>query len=205
MFSGPTQGQVIALAGLFQSCAAVDELARHGSVPNDVLETCLESLFIDSINPYDVFGGSTGLALGIETMQRLLTIEKASPQANILRYVIGVIQLAGRLLRHKRMLHEIATRLQNTQRMREHFPITHENIINNLAQLYQDTLSTFPYRIQVNGYAANLERKPVAARVRCLLFAAVRCAILWHRNGGRKRHLIFNRKQVLKLTKQLPA
>lgn len=205
MLSKPSQGQVMALAGLFQCCALVDELARSGNVPGDQLEVCLESLFINSLNPADVFGSGSAVSHGIATLQRLITIDSGTPQAAVIRYAIGAIQLAGKLQRNSKMLRQIGSRLEETQRMREHFPLIHENIINNLAQLYQDTISTLSHRIQVNGFAANLQQPAVAARIRCLLFAAIRCAILWRRNGGSKRHLLFNRKQILNLLKQLPA
>ncbi len=205
VFNSPNQAQVMALAGLFQCCALVDQLAKTGSIPDEQLEACLESLFIDSLNPYDVLGSSTALSGGIQTMQNMLTIENTAPQANTVRYAVGAVKLAGKLRGSSAMLHDIGERLEKTQRMRAHFTITHENIITNLAEIYVDTIGSFPYRIQVNGFQANLEQKVVAAKIRCLLFAAIRFAILWHRNGGRKRHLVFNRKLMLRLLKELPA
>lgn len=205
LFSRPTREQAIALAGIFQCCGLVDELAKSGTADNEALETCLESLFIESSNACDVFPVGRTLAKGVETMQQLFVAEKRAANANILRYGVGVLQLAHKLRRSSAVLQQIGEQLQQTQRMHEHFSVSHENVITNLAQIYQDNISTFSYRIQVNGYAANLEQKLVAAKIRCLLFAGVRCAILWHRNGGRRHHLILYRRQVLSLLKQLSA
>lgn len=198
MFSKPTRDQIIALAGLFQSCQLVETLSKNGSVPGDRFNTCIESLFQKNPEHTEaVFGSINDLQLGVETMQELITLNSGSKQSDTLRYVVGVIYLAKKLRRNKAMLNLISERLDQAAKQAEHFSNTHTNVIANLAQTYQDTISTFRYRIQVNGYANYLQQESIAQRIRCLLFAGIRSAILWHQLGGKRRHLIFNRKDIL--------
>jgi high frequency lysogenization protein len=56
-------------------------------------------------------------------------------------------------------------------------------------------------RIQVKGNAIYLQQPNVAERIRCLLFSAIRSAVLWRQLGGRKYHLLFYRKALIKTLK----
>jgi len=205
MFSKPNREQVIALAGIFQACQLVETLAKTGSVPSDRFTVCVESLFQQNPPSTEaVFGSLSNLQLGIESMQELITLQSRTQKSDTLRYVVGVIYLANKLRRDKGMLNLIGERLQQAAKQAEHFGSpSHANVIANLAQTYQDSISTFRYRIQVNGYAGYLQQDNIAQRIRCLLFAGIRSAILWHQLGGRRRQLLFNRQQLLQQLRDL--
>jgi len=204
MFSKPTRDQLIALAGIFQACQLVETLAKTGSVPSDRFSVSIESLFNKNPETTEaVFGSVDQLHLGIESMQELLTLQSGAKQSDTLRYVVGVVHLAKKLRNNKKMLHSLSERLDHASRQAEHFSITHANVIANLAQVYQDSISTFRHRIQVNGYASYLQQENIAQRIRCLLFAGIRAAMLWHQLGGRRRHLILNRKDILAQLREL--
>ena len=198
-FSKPDRDQVIALGGIFQACQLVETLAKTGTIPGDRFGTCINSLFQQNPDTTEaVYGGLANLQLGFESMQELITLQSRNQQPDTLRYVVGVVYLGNKLRGNKKMLGTIGERLQQAARQAEHFDSpTHANVIANLAQIYQDTISTYRYRIQVNGYAGYLQQDTIAQRVRCLLFAGIRSAILWHQLGGRRHHLIFNRQQLL--------
>ncbi len=205
MFSKPNREQVIALSGIFQACQLVETLAKTGSVPSDRFTVCVESLFQQNPPSTEaVFGSLSNLQLGIESMQELITLQSRTQKSDTLRYVVGVIYLANKLRRDKGMLNLIGERLQQAAKQAEHFGSpSHANVIANLAQTYQDSISTFRYRIQVNGYAGYLQQDYIAQRIRCLLFAGIRSAILWHQLGGRRRQLLFNRQQLLQQLRDL--
>ncbi|WP_461480827.1 high frequency lysogenization protein HflD [Porticoccus sp.] len=205
IFSEPSREQVIALAGIFQACQLVETLAKTGSVPSDRFSVCIESLFQQNPPSTEaVFGSLSNLQLGIESMQELITLRSQTQKSDTLRYVVGVIYLANKLRRNKSMLNLIGERLQQAAKQAEHFgSSSHANVIANLAQIYQDSISTFRYRIQVNGYAGYLQQDNIAQRIRCLLFAGIRAAILWHQLGGRRRHLLFNRQRLLQQLRDL--
>ncbi|MEH6468164.1 MAG: high frequency lysogenization protein HflD [Porticoccus sp.] len=204
MFSKPTRDQVIALAGIFQACQLVETLAKNGSIPSDRFNACIESLFQKNPeNTEAVFGSVQHLQLGIESMQELITLQSRGKQSDTLRYVVGVVHLSKKLRQNKAMLNLIGERLDQASRQAEHFSIGHANVVANLAQVYQDSISTFRHRIQVNGYANYLQQENIAQRIRCLLFAGIRAATLWHQLGGRRRHLILNRKDILAQLREL--
>lgn len=76
--------------------------------------------------------------------------------------------------------------------MDEPSAFTHSSIMANIANLYQDTISTFNFRIQVSGDPRHLQNAENAAKIRALLLAGVRAAILWNQVGGKRWHMLFS-------------
>ncbi|MGV3593164.1 MAG: DUF489 family protein, partial [Gammaproteobacteria bacterium] len=68
--------------------------------------------------------------------------------------------------------------------------------IRELSRLYQGTLSTLSFRIHVRGEVNHLKNDHTACRIRAVLFAGVRAAVLWRQVGGKRWHLIFQRKRI---------
>ena len=190
--------QIIGLAGVFMACQLVDNLARHGTVPSDQLGTCLKALMNQSpSSTKQVYGSLQEIEVGFEAMQELLTLKGKAQTSNVLRYVVGVVYLAKKLQTSSKVLHAVGSGVHQATQKADIFGENHDNVIANLAQLYKDTIGTFRYRIQVNGYPDYLRQENIAARIRCLLFSAIRSAVLWQQLGGRRYHLIFCRKQIL--------
>ncbi len=67
-----------------------------------------------------------------------------------------------------------------------------------LAGLYKQTLSNLSFRIHVTGNPTHLQNAHTANRVRALLLAGIRGAILWRQVGGKRWHLLINRSRYLK-------
>ncbi len=76
-------------------------------------------------------------------------------------------------------------------------------VIANTAALYQETLSTFSFRIQVTGEPNHLKNTDNADKIRALLLAGVRAALLWRQVGGRRWHLLFFRSRVGQSAKRI--
>ena len=72
-----------------------------------------------------------------------------------------------------------------------------DTIVHGIAELYNDTISTLPIRIQVIGDQKILEQPAVQDQVRCCLFCGLRSAVLWRQMGGKRRQLVLNRKQLI--------
>ncbi|RLA40457.1 MAG: lysogenization regulator HflD [Gammaproteobacteria bacterium] len=204
MISPPTRDQVIALAGVFQACQLVDTLAQTGNISAQALHTAMTSLLDQNpTNCEAVFGSVTNLSCGIDSMAKLLTLSKRSKVPEILRYVLGVLYLERKLSANAAMLDKVGAGVAQANNQAQHFSPVHENVINNLADLYSNTISTFRFRIQVSGQSGFLQQASIANRVRCMLFAGIRAGILWHQAGGRRWHFIFYRKRILKQLEQL--
>ena len=205
----PTRDQAIALAGVFQACQLVDNLARTGSIPLDQLNVEINSLLeqnpssTEAVFSYGEHGAAHNLEIGIETIQQLFRDKYKNRRPDTLRYVIGVMHIQRKVGKDTAMLEQIGQGIERAKIQAEHFSLSHDNVIANIADLYQKTISTQRFRIQVSGQANHLQQTSVANRVRCLLFAAVRAAILWQQLGGRRWHFFVFRGHLLKYLEAL--
>ncbi len=188
----------LALAGVFQAAALVEQLAKTGYIPSDAQSVSVSSLLEQ--NPDStlaVYGGnSDGLELGLKVMSDLLHHHQNRDYPDTLRYVLGILHLQKKMMGRKDMLETIGSGLEQSARQAEHFGITHENVLASIGSLYSDTISTFKFRIQVNGDFSYLQQTRVANQVRALLFAGIRSATLWRQVGGKRLQVILSRKRL---------
>jgi high frequency lysogenization protein len=197
IFSRPTADQALALSGVFHAAALVDEIANHGDINPNQLANAMSVLL--NQNPESVsslYGSPDNIQLGVSAMRTLLT-DRSAGSADVLRYAIGIMYLARKLTNDNAKLDKVGNGIANAQRQAEHFSQTHDNVIANIAGLYQDTVSTMRMRIQVSGNPAYLQQTAIAQRVRCLLFAGIRSAFLWNQVGGKRTHLLLRRDVLL--------
>jgi high frequency lysogenization protein len=197
----------IALAGVFQAAALVEQLAKTGFVPSDAQNASVSSLF--KLNPdstADVFGNDLkDIELGLKVMSDLLSNKSNPEYPDTLRYVLGILHLQKKLHGRPDLQDIIANRLQKTQHQVEHFGIGHENVLGNIADIYSDTISIFKFRIQVVGDYSYLQQNRVANQIRALLFAGIRAATLWRQVGGNRFRVIVNRKRLSSVADTLLA
>jgi high frequency lysogenization protein len=123
---------------------------------------------------------------------------KQDIKPDVMRYALSIIHLESRLRKNKHMMNQLGESIQSSVRQADHFHITHESVIGNLADTYKQTLSTLSFRIKVAGNPQILQNSHNANKVRALLLAGIRGAILWRQVGGRRWHLLFNRKRYIK-------
>ena len=197
--------QTLALAGVFQAANLVQQIAHNGQCSETSLETCIRSLFAtDPASTLDVYGGElTDIREGLVTLSSVLSEQNKQQDIEVLRYVLNLIHLESKLNRRPDMLDVIGSRIDQARHTASHFGYTHSNLISNLASIYADTISTFRLRIQVSGNPSLLQREENAAKVRALLLAGIRSAVLWRQTGGRRWQLIFARKKVTQHAREL--
>lgn len=199
--------EVIALAGLLQAAEMVEQLANRGTAPEDSFETSLGSIL--KINPgtiEEVYDGQVnfmpGLQLGFSTLKDVLE-QKNREGSQRLRYAVGLIHLQGKLQSDNELMEILGSRLQQMESKLEHFELTHERSLAALASIYEDTLSTFRFRIQVTGNAMHLQNPLVVDKIRSVLLAGIRAAMLWRQVGGKRWHFILYRKKLLATLKSI--
>ena len=73
------------------------------------------------------------------------------------------------------------------------------------ADLYLKTISTLTPRIMVSGSQLHLNNPENASRIRALLLAGVRAAILWRQSGGSRWKLLVRRNALLREARLLLA
>ena len=205
--------QVIALAAVAQSAALVAKLAAHGNASQTELIASVNPLL--ALNPSseaDVYPNLGHLNLGLRTLNDMFTQVRSPENASVMRYTLGMLLLRNKLEARPIMQTTIRNGLQPIQplllipenatpwRMEDaektEGQLRQEQTFEQLAALYQDTISTLDHRIQVQGQVDYLQNNYVATRVRSLLLAGIRSAVLWHQLGGRRWRLIVYRKRV---------
>lgn len=199
----PTARQVIALAGVFQAAAVVDQMAHSGQCDERAWQTLIRAT-VDTNPPSfeSIYGGHhNNLRLGLEVLNGVAGRDRANPA--VLRYGFSLLMLMQKLHKQPRMMDTLGERLQRIQGQTEHFGETHENVIASLGELYQDTISTFRQRIVVQGDPGLLQQRMMPERVRAVLLSGIRFALLWHQQGGRRWKLLVQRNAMKKALDRL--
>jgi high frequency lysogenization protein len=192
------RAQALALAAVLESAILVDQLAREGSAPAPEMQAMADSLFRtewDSVE--EVFGGIDRLRRGLALLEGLLSRYPGDAQGNTLRYTLAMLHLGRLLARDRERLGVIRSRLAHSALQSSHFATRFDDLASSIAAIYQDTISTYRYRIQVAGNATHLQDSRVADRIRSMLLAGLRATILWRHVGGSRIGLLLGRARLL--------
>ncbi|MGD0466486.1 MAG: high frequency lysogenization protein HflD [Gammaproteobacteria bacterium] len=203
--------KAIALAGMFQACALVKQLAWTGKCNNESLETSIYSLLqINSPSVIDVYQNIAKLSLGLRTLINFLDANNnfnnssnGKKDMEIARYVFSLLYLENKLTKRPDLMNIIKTGINRANTQVNLFSLTHDNVMANLAGIYIDTLSTFTFRIHVTGSQCYLANHGIANKTRALLLAGVRSAVLWKQIGGSRLQLFFKKNTFLNCAKHL--
>lgn len=197
--------QTIALAGIAQAAALVQQLATTGRADAEAMEASIASILkIDSDSVTDVYGGLGGVRLGLEQLsQQMIGYKIANPEQA--RYSAALVYLEQQLSKRTDLLESIQTGVLKAQAQSEHFGLMHENVLANLADIYHNTISTLQPRIMVNGEQQYLTRPDVVNKIRSILLAGIRSVILWKQCGGSRWKFLFYRKKIQNELKSLLA
>lgn len=188
--------RTIALAGVFQAALLAQTLARSGNADSDPLNASVRSILItDAINTPSVFGGISGVELGLYHLRDHLSVGD-SKDMEVARYVLAMVQLQLRLKRQPEMIQTIGDALADLKRDLSEWDGSgfDDDIFARLAEIYKNTISTLKPRIIVQGEHGYLSDASVVNRVRAALFAGIRSAFLWGQLGGKRWQLIFSRR-----------
>lgn len=196
--------RTLALAGIFQCATQVAQVARRGLVDSASFETCIHSLFVtDPQETSDVYGSSAAVRPGLHAMvQQMEGKQQLDP--DITRYALALLVLERKLAKRRDLLEVISKGIQNAQRQVDHFKsYVHDSVIGNLAETYLKSISTLTPRIIVRGENNYLMEQANADKVRALLLAGVRSAVLWNQCGGSRWQLLLRRSTFLEEAQKL--
>ena len=191
------QDKIIALAGLFQAVTLVNGLAKRGELPEDGLAVSIGSLFEES--PRDVisvYEDVSSLKIGLATLATSMGKTRTMDDADLLAYALSCMHLERKLNRKQQVFQGIRTGLDRAKEQVEQFSLLHENVIANLANIYVTHVSTLKPRIMVKGEHTYLSNRRNINRIRALLLAAIRSAVLWQQCGGGRMDLFVRRKKI---------
>lgn len=188
--------KTLALAGIFQATALVKNIAVNGLTDKHDFEICIRSIFeTDPESVEAVYGQVEYLRTGLTTLIEQLGEKSSQRDIDIARYVISLLHLQGKLSKNKIMLDALTNGIERARRQTEHFHITHENVIANLADIYSETISQIPPKIMVSGENQYLSNPDQANKIRALLLAGMRSAVLWAQLGGSRWQILLRRRR----------
>ncbi len=197
--------RTLALAGIFQAAKLVQSAAYTGTTDTQPQMQSLQSvLALESVDVAGIYGGEAGVMVGLECLGQHLR-GKANRDVEISRYAILLMHLAHKLMRQPEMLESIRRGIARASEQIVHYPLDHPNVIAGLADIYVNTISTLQPRILVNGEQEYLRNDDNANRIRALLLAGIRSAVLWFQTGGSRWRLLFQPTRYAREAERLLA
>jgi high frequency lysogenization protein len=194
--------RVIALAGLCQALALVQQLAQTGQTESRPLATLLDSLFrMDANTAEAVFGDVRQLDRGLRTLLGLLGHGQRDPA--VARMGLSVLNLVPPFLRNPDAIERVRQTLRDAERQREHLGPQHPTVLSRLGSLYAEQISPLGDRVVVQGNPVYLAQPPLVAEVRAILLCGLRAAVLWRQVGGSRWDFLFKRRQMIEEAQDL--
>ncbi len=189
--------QTLALAGIYQAASLVKQIANTGKANSAQIEASIETLFrFDADSVEQVYGSVAGLSHGIKVLHQHL-LDKSNRDLEITKYVFSLLMLERKLSANNKMLDEIDQRLKKIEAQFDFFSLSHENTFAKIGLLYKDTISTLGPKIIVSGEQPYLSNEINASKVRALLLAGIRSAVLWRQCGGSRWQFLFGQKAYI--------
>ncbi len=196
--------RVIALGGLFLATTQVDQIARTGMVDQANFETSIRSLFIETaVETIDVYGTPSMLNPGLQSLCNHLQGDQERDDLQVIGYSLALLQLERKLSKGADHLARIGQGIEQAQRQVDHFSICHSSVIAKLADIYAEVVSPISPRIMVKGSDGHLQNPEIANKIRALLLAGLRAAILWRQCNGRRWQLLFQRAKQIDCVKKI--
>jgi high frequency lysogenization protein len=188
--------RVTALGGTFQAARLARDIAHTGMCDVGSFEASRESLFeFEPDSVAAVFGGRRGVRYGLRSLYTQL--EKPQQRdLEIARYVISLLNLADRLRAKPDHMRNLYDELSALARKRDQFELGDSTQHEQLARIYQDCISVLGPRIMVRGEPLHLQNPDNATRIRVVLLAGIRAAVLWRQAGGQKWQLLLRRRSI---------
>lgn len=185
------------------------QIANKGQCDQDLLSTCIKSLVHGQADDIEgIYGGLENLKPGLTSLMYNLGSGQLEPDGRpkdmeSTRYSINVLHLQRKLMKNHEVYDQLMEGIKEAQSKLEFFDIDHPNITASLAKTYSDTISNLGPRIMVKGDQTYLGNPDNAAKIRALLLASIRAALLWEQAGGGRWKLLFERSKMQQEADQL--
>ncbi|MBR9727822.1 high frequency lysogenization protein HflD [Shewanella intestini] len=195
--------RTMAFAGILHAIGQVQYLARHGESDTDALAASLKTIIVtDPDSIADIYPDQAMLNKGYQLIQNQLG-DGNNKDVETTRYLVGILALERKLTRSADGLGMLGERINQVHRQLHHFEITDEQVLSNFASIYSDIISALGPKLQISGNPAFLKQTHVQHKIRALLLAAMRSAVLWRQLGGKRRHLVFARRAIFEMAKKI--
>ena len=183
--------RTIALAGVIQACAQVQSLARKGIVEPSAYDGSIKSILVlDAVNTPAIYGGISGVRTGLSLMVNGVLNSAAPENVEILRYAMTILQLQRQLYADRERFNKFATDIERLSSKSE------DELVDACSKVYQAYVSTLQPQVIVQGEEVHLQNAEVPPKVRALLLAALRSAVLWQQKGGGRFRILWERTRM---------
>ena len=205
--SSRQNNRTIALAGVYLALDQIQTLAWQGKTSDAHLKTLIDSLFCENPKTFiEVYGSISALEPGFLALRESLTHANDSLSMERNKYLKSLMSLSKKFNNNSLLQDQIGTtlnlissQLTSGQLAHDGSDITHPSqvVIDRIADLYRNTLSTIKPKIIIYGQANILATTDHAAAIRALLLCAVRGTQLWYQAGGSGINIVLNRSKYI--------
>ena len=190
--------RTIALAGVLQACAQVQSLARRGAADDDVYESSVQSILIlDAVNTAAIYGGLEGVRSGLSLISKGIMSSPQAEKVELLRYAMSLLHLQTQLYDDQAAFNKFGAAIDHLS------SVPGEEITDNCSGIYQDFISGLRPQIIVQGEQDFLQKDSIPPKIRTMLLAGIRSAVLWKQKGGGRFKLLWERTRMQNAAKQL--
>ncbi|AKZ65962.1 high frequency lysogenization protein HflD [Candidatus Palibaumannia cicadellinicola] len=196
----------LALAGVCQSARLVQQLAYYSKCDEHQLRILLHSIL--DRHPSSVLSvysdALVNLKIGLETLQKVLSLStREELSAELARYTLGLIVLERKLHCNIQAKNKLSLYISELEQKILNFDILSETVVSAISDIYMEVISPLGLRIKVTGTPTILKNSHIQNKVRAVLLAGIRSAVLWQQVGGGRLQLMFSRNHLFAQTKQL--
>ena len=163
-----------------------------------VLESVLR---IDAADATSVYGGLSGLRPGLSLLAQHMSRRLNAVNFEQARYASSLISLERRLTKSTQLSAQLGSTLRELELARA--AIDSPTMVRQLAATYVQHVSTLLPRVMVSGEPIHLQSPENAERIRALLLAGLRAAVLWRQCGGKRWQMLLFRAQIRQVVAQL--
>lgn len=194
----PIEERSIALAAILQVAEQVQKIARTGVCDEDDVQTALRSvLILDAASTAAVFGGVGALKNGLNRLADGLLVSSNGLDIELLRYTMSLLTLQGQLVRDGDRYAKFGAEVERLS------AVEADHLHRACSDIYQQYISDLQPQIIVQGEQDFLQQEDTPIKVRSLLLAGIRAAVLWQQKGGGRFKLLWERTRMRHAAKAL--
>lgn len=207
------KSETIALGALFQCCTQIQRIATTGYYDEKAVSCVLRALAVtDPKTVEDIYNPdylNVGFKQIIDSFSKS-ELTKSSDTIIVTKMALKLISLAHSVERNQRIFQRLSDEIDALSKAvtTEHSDflndelnvgsISTQNNFHLFGSLYQSIISPNFAKLLIYGDERFLKDTDNQEKIRALLLAGIRAVILWRQVGGRRRFLIFRRKDILK-------
>ena len=159
MFERSIGNQTIALAGIYQSCLTVSNIAWKGRYVKEDLNPLINSVLkIDSEDIVDIYIGLKHLKPGFLHLRKQLVGDIFTRREETRRYFASLIELSKKLQSNSEVSSQIQELVSKLNKSSQKLELTVDDIVSELSNIYIKTLSKFDiWEMQVAKTLSKIE------------------------------------------------